>query len=677
MNIKHIFASAALGVGGYALGKLGIDPVGFTSAYAPAIMAAAGAALPPAWWLLANLPPKPVDFPFPGIALFDDVAIAEQKPKTMPPWKKAICLTPIVAAAIAASNPQISQNYIATSGAEPIVIAVDDGWVSAKNWDARKEQLEALIREAESKGRKIVLLSNGAPEEHYEVMEAGEARAKILSWKPKSWPVDRQSQVPVLQKLQSDLSGPTSVFWLSNGFDDGSSDFISTIQQLGSVSVFQSETENDPHLLSLLKSTGNEITVTVTRPDDGEEKTLSLTASNELGQPLAQQEAVFADGEVTKDVVFKLDPAIRRDITRISIDGELSAGSVLLLDEKWQERSIGLVNTSSSSSTLNEINFIRQATKPFTDYNEGSLSDLIKKNLSVIVLTDDTSLSEQERSDLEKWVEAGGTLLRFAGPQLAAKPDDSLVPVPLRMGVKHTGGTLSGGDKERLAPFGAASPFKGISIPDDLDIKKLVLAESDSELDKYTWARLENGMPIVTAKPRGEGSIILVHTAASPSWSNMPIEGAEMFLPMLQAIVTHSNSMALGGELDRAYSPYLTLNANGRLEPPAHTAKPLTSEVLTTGKMNIESPPGYYGSENRVAYNISDVSPEPFDRLDDLPSTISTQGYAVAAKDTDYGAWLWSLAALGLVGGIAVSGGLSFSGGTRRPDKKVPKPENA
>ena len=675
MGIKHIFSSAVLGAGGYALGKFGIDPVSFSASYAPYVMAAAGAALPPAWWMLANLPPKPAAFPFPGLVLFDEVAVEEQKPKTMPPWKKAICLAPIMAAAIAASNPQISQNYISTSGAQPVVIAVDDGWISAQNWDARQEQLETLIREAEGKGRDIILLSNGAPEGHYEILDPDRARAKILTWKPSPWPVSHQGQVPVLEKLKADLSGPTSVFWLSNGFEGGSPDFVSALQQLGSVSVFQDIKDNDPHLLSLVKSAGNEITLTVTRPAGGKEESLSLTASDELGQPLAQEEVLFAEGEIKKEVVFEVDPTIRRNITRVAIDGERSAGSVLLLDEKWQERSIGLVNTSTTS-TLDEVQFIRQATQSFTDYHEGSLSDLIKKKLSVLILTDDVFLSAEDREALEKWVEEGGTLLRFAGPQLAAKPNDSLVPVPLRGGIKYTGGALSGSENERLAPFGAKSPFKGIAIPPDFDIKQLVLAQSDGDLDKHTWASLENGLPIVTAKQRGEGSIVLIHTSASPSWSNMPIEGAGMFLPMLQSIITYSNTVASGGDLSKAYAPYRVLNSDGRLEPPTHLTKPLTSEVLTTGTMNISYPPGYYGSDNRVAYNVSDLNIS-FGRLENLPSSVTTQGYAAEAKNNDYGAWLWSLAFLGLVGGIAVSSNNLGSRKSKNDNNQQPQPKRA
>lgn len=673
MSIKHIFSSAVLGAGGYALGKFGVDPVSFSASYAPYAMAAAGAALPPAWWMLANLPPKPVAFPFPGLVLFDDVVVEEQKPQTMPPWKKAICLAPIMAAAIAASEPKISQNYISTSGVQPVVIAVDDGWIAAENWDARQAQLETLIREAEDKGREIILLSNGSPEQHYQILDANEARAKILTWRAGAWPVSHRDQVPVLEKLKADLSGPTSVFWLSNGFETGSPDFVNALQQLGSVSVFQDNGNNDPHLLSLVKSAGTQITLTVTRPEGGEEKTLSLTASDELGQPLAQEEVLFAAGEVQKEVVFDVDPTMRRNITRVAIEGERSAGSVLLLDEKWQERSIGLVNTASTS-TLDEVQFIRQATRGFTDYHEGSLSKLIEKKLSVLILTDDVFLSDEDRVALEGWVEKGGTLLRFAGPQLAAKPNDSLVPVPLRSGIKYTGGSLSGNDNERLAPFDARSPFKGIAIPSDFDIKQLVMAQSDADLEEHTWARLENGMPIVTANQRGEGSIVLVHTSASPSWSNLPIEGAGMFLPMLQSIITYSNTVASGGELDRAYTPHSVLSSDGRLESPTHLTKPLTSEVLSTGVMNISYPPGYYGSDNRVAYNVSDVSVS-FDRLESLPSSVIRQGYAAEAKNNDYGAWLWSLAFLGLVGGIAVSGNNLGSGRNKNDNNAQPQPK--
>lgn len=53
-------------------------------------------------------------------------------------------------------------------------------------------------------------------------------------------------------------------------------------------------------------------------------------------------------------------------------------------------------------------------------------------------------LPEETYPLLAKWIDNGGTLIRFAGPRLAAAPaDDPLVPVTLRQGERALGGALS------------------------------------------------------------------------------------------------------------------------------------------------------------------------------------------------------------------------------------------
>jgi hypothetical protein len=73
-------------------------------------------------------------------------------------------------------------------------------------------------------------------------------------------------------------------------------------------------------------------------------------------------------------------------------------------------------------------------------------------------------------------MEAGGVVLRFAGPRLAASGDD-FVPVPLRAGDRMLGGALSWQEPLRLAPFDAAGPFAGLTVPDEARVSRRCLAE--------------------------------------------------------------------------------------------------------------------------------------------------------------------------------------------------------
>jgi hypothetical protein len=46
-----------------------------------------------------------------------------------------------------------------------------------------------------------------------------------------------------------------------------------------------------------------------------------------------------------------------------------------------------------------------------------------------------------------------------------------------------------------------------------------VLAEPEIDLGDKTWARLDDGTPLITGERRGEGWLVLVHTTADADWS--------------------------------------------------------------------------------------------------------------------------------------------------------------
>ena len=142
----------------------------------------------------------------------------------------------------------------------------------------------------------------------------------------------------------------------------------------------------------------------------------------------------------------------------------------------------------------------------------GLATDLLKRELAVLIYADAGPDSPAEEAAVGKWIDAGGLLLRFAGPQLAEQ-SDHLLPVRLRRGGRTIGGALSWEKPAHLAPFAADSPFAGLAIPADVTVSRQVLAEPDLDLDNKTWARLADGTPLVTAEKRAR---------AGSCWSTPP-----------------------------------------------------------------------------------------------------------------------------------------------------------
>ena len=100
-------------------------------------------------------------------------------------------------------------------------------------------------------------------------------------------------------------------------------------------------------------------------------------------------------------------------------------------------------------------------------------------------MSDITSLDASD--DVADWVRKGGTLVRFAGPKLAAVDrqilaDDPLLPVMLRQGGRRLDGAMTWGEPKKMASFDDDGPFSGLSVPQDILISQQVLAEPSQTL---------------------------------------------------------------------------------------------------------------------------------------------------------------------------------------------------
>jgi hypothetical protein len=223
------------------------------------------------------------------------------------------------------------------------------------------------------------------------------------------------------------------------------------------------------------------------------------------------------------------------------------------------------------------------------------------------VLSDVGTIAPAVRERLEKWIDDGGLLIRFAGPRLAAAEDDDLVPVRLRRGGRVLGGSLSWEQPQHLGAFPRESPFHDLAVPGDVTVSRQVLAEPDAQLADRTWAALTDGTPLVTAIKRGRGMLVLFHVAADTRWSNLPISGT--FVEMLR------RTIALAGTTSEAATPAAPaartaptlaparlLDGFGTFVAPGPTARPIPADF--NKHAGPDHPPGFYGPpESAVAVN--------------------------------------------------------------------------
>ncbi len=303
-------------------------------------------------------------------------------------------------------------------------------------------------------------------------------------------------------------------------------------------------------------------------------------------------------------------------MARIRAAGLRSAASVKLLDDSFGRPIVGVLTppADTSSPLLTEPFYAKQALLPHADIFEGNEATLLALEPSIIVMPDSM---KSDSEAMRQYIETGGMVVRFAGPRLAKRVDD-LIPVRLRSGGRAIGGALAWEEPQRLAPFSQESPFFGLPIPQDVTVSKQVMAEPGIETDRKTWARLEDGSPIVTTDIIGQGRIVLYHVTAGPEWSNLAINGLYVdmlrrLLPLAKGRTQVQNQGNADWILDR------TLDSFGNFTAPPADAQILKDADFQAAQASAKTLPGYYrqGTRQRSLQPISN----PADmKLSKLPS---------------------------------------------------------
>lgn len=606
---------------------------------APWVLAAL-VTLPAIWWLLRVTPPAPRRLRFPAIRLLRDLVAPEQTPDRTPWWLLLLRLVLAALVIVALARPLLNP-AAGLPGSGPVLLVVDNGWATARDWPSRRHAMTEIIDRAERQERPVVVLATAAaapsePPRPTGLLRPAEARGLADALTPRPWPSDLGGALAGLRDQR--FTGSAYAVWLSDGLHDpGAGALAQRLQQFGSAEVRLPSPETTARVLRPPESGGADLVVRLRRVASGAEQHVWVRASAGDGRLLAREEAVFAAGSAGAEIRFAMPAAMRNEVTRLDIEGETTAGAVALLDERWRRRPVGIVTVEGGDPAqplLSDLHYLNRALEPFTELRHGGLTGLIEGGAAVVLAPDAGTPSPAELAAIERWIAAGGVLVRFAGPLLAANPDP-LVPVPLRFGDRVLSGTLSWTEPMPLAPFEAGSPFAGLAVPGDVRVRRQVLAEPSLALAERSWARLTDGTPLVTAERRGQGWLVLVHVTAGPEWSNLPMSG--LFVDMLRRLVALSAGVPAAG-VSAPLGPWQTLDGFGRLGTPPATARPLLPAAAGAPAgggapvISPEHPPGLYGGEDqRHALNLGAELPDP-ERLHGLPAGVAVAGYAGRAE---------------------------------------------
>jgi hypothetical protein len=562
--------------------------------------------LPIVWWVLRISPPRPRDQVFPPLRILEGVTAEEETPAGTPLWLLLFRLLMVALVAAALAQPILQSSQTQTQKRPAIFI--DQSVFSAPVWDEMIDEAERIVRDAQRNNLDVSLIPSKGEALGYR--PAREALETLKSLQPVNYVGTREAVDPAFY-ADADAYVLSSGLIVDDGFNfpEGSIFFTPEVQ---------------PTLLpSGIRETAQGFDSDWYRPSTTTPLTHTIDALGAGGGVIASETLQFSPGADLATVSFVLPAQLRSKVSRLRVSGLRAAASFKLLDDSFGRPLVGVLraNADTSSPLLTEPFYAKQALLPFADVFEGDQDTLLSLQPSILVMPD------SQRSDddaVREFVEGGGILIRFAGPRLA-KRQDELLPVRLRGGDRAIGGALAWESPQRLAVFGTDSPFAGLAIPDDVTVSKQVMAEPGIETDVRTWARLEDGSPIVTSAPLGQGRIVLFHVTAGPAWSNLAISG--LYVDMLQRLLPLAKGRTVETtETTADWTLDSELDAFGRLQSPRPGLLAINSAAFNVATTSADTPPGTYrqGTRTRAlpvvrdATSVKDIS---------LPSGTRTQAY--------------------------------------------------
>jgi hypothetical protein len=600
-------------------------------------------ALPALFWLMRATPPAPQRTQFPPARLLEGLRTDDQTRERAPLWLVLFRMLAAALLILAFARPSLAPQAEAVAHGGRTLVVIDDGWTSAPFWGEVRAAATAAAAQAERDGAPVFLLTTAPanpPRDASEALTAADAKARVAQLRPQAWRPDRAGARDQLARIDGDFD---RIVWISDGLDDaGAAAFVQALQARGPVTAYLPPQTARAVVGASVTAAGVNAEL---RRAPGGSPFAALAAETAEGRSLGAAEARFDGDGLTASAVITLPPEIAARVARVRIVGEQSAGAVHLLPAGSGRPFVGLVDPGGASQPLlSELFYVERALAPYASLERGGVNTLVNARAQVLMLPDSAPITPTERGALQRWLENGGLLVRFAGPRLADNADEFL-PVRLRPGSRSLGSSLAWEQALAIAPFPNDSPFSGLAPPSDVSVRRQVLAEPASLEDANVWARLSDNSPLVTVQARGRGLIVLFHVGATPEWSELPLSG--LFVDMLRRTLAFAARPDGAGEREIAGGPFVaqsTLDGYGELAPASPDIAPIAPEAFATAHAGPLSPPGLYERAGvSAAIDASDAD-EVLDALA-LPSSVARSGLG-GAIERPLSGWLFGAAAL-------------------------------
>jgi len=585
--------------------------------------------LPVFWWFFRITPPVPSRVKFPPIAFMKDFSTSKQTSLKSPWWLILLRVSILLAIILYLARPVLYAEF-EKSFYGPLILVVDDGWTAAPDWGKRRDTMVELVNSAAYRERGVIVITTASDlyvhEAGLPILNGKKALEIISSLEPKPWAADWSKTVNRLENTPTNFFNGAEIIWLSDGLElkNSKESLLKALQERASVRVMVPREIGTIPVLRRPKLESDGFKILLERSGNVGNEIHRLVGRDSDGFILVSKDFRILDGKQEVLATVKLPAGAQNRLARLELFGVRSAASTVLLDNRWSRHPIGIVDAgiADSQPLLAPNYFLERAFTGVAEIRKNDIEALLSRPLAVLVLSDMPLFDQMISKKIQEWVTKGGVLLHFAGPSLAHAVSQNnenykemLLPVKLRAGSRMFGGTMSWNKSGTLSPFPDSSPFFALSIPDDVTVRRQVVAEPTFVVDHLVWASLSDGSPLVTCDDLGKGKIVLVHTTANSAWSNLAMSG--LFVEMLERIVGVSQGVIREHDSNLALQPLKSLDAFGQLGQAAPSSMAIPARYLEDINVGPNYPPGIYGDKEawyaiNLGFNIELPKPIVF-----------------------------------------------------------------
>ena len=589
--------------------------------------------LPLLYWLLRVRPPQPNSVVFPPLQLLKRLKSHDQEARTSPLWLLILRLVLFTLLVLVAAQPFLGKKQAFLNGTPPL-IALDDTWAAAHDWDTRLQTAKLLLEDAVSQNLTVRLMTTASPRLDPALrLNANQALERLSGLKPVAQARDVEASITRLNNAGLEPN-QVQVFWLSDGLQDApqNENNLKLASSLTAVSVapmtvFSAPQADLPISIAAVNARSGGIDLQLSSLSLPRPVTFDL--KNEAEEVLISSEFDFTSDN--SQHALSLPANLLAQVSSIELRGQRHAGAKWLLAGNDKRYSVAVISGSGEKSQplLTPSHYLTSAFSTDIDLIplsstdvESAVLDALARSAESLILNGTGPLPASLKQPLLDFIDKGGVLIRFADKALANE-DDGLLPASPHANLRLFGGQLSWGDLPTIDSYAQNAPLQAVNVDKQVRFRAQLLLQTPEQGRVDVLASLSDGTPFVSLKRQGDGALVFVHVDADPVWSNMM--SSPSFAQIIPALARLSSFKADASNLDTSLrAPFKLMDGFGTLQSINDTAL----AVDFSQALPFNARPGLYGSNGATALNLlqihTNLAPQRFDQD---ATRISQRGY--------------------------------------------------